>query len=183
MLENYNIVGCKSRKTPMLPGCSLPKVEGEMPGIPYQQLIRSLLFLARYTRPDISFVVARVSQHLRAYNEEDWQSANNVLRYVQGSKNLCITYPVGSHSGCYRYWDSDYPGDHTDRKSTSGFIFFHNDSPVSWMSQKQSIVACSSTEAEYVALWSAAREAVWLKQLASEIEIPIDLSIPIHIDN
>lgn len=67
------------------------------------------------------------------------------------------------------YSDSDWAGDKNDRKSTSGFIFMLNGGPVSWCSKKQPTVALSSTEAEYIALTLAAKEATWLRLLLTEL--------------
>ncbi|XP_033253947.1 secreted RxLR effector protein 161-like [Drosophila miranda] len=65
--------------------------------------------------------------------------------------------------------DADWANDKLDRKSYSGYVFFLAGSAFSWTSAKQSVVAMSSTEAEYVALSTAAREAVYLQGLLQEI--------------
>ena len=62
------------------------------------------------------------------------------------------------------YSDSDLAGDTDDRKSTTGVIFFLGSNLVSWISQKQKVVALSSCEAEYIAACEAANEAVWLRK-------------------
>ena len=67
------------------------------------------------------------------------------------------------------YSDSDWAGDHVDRKSTSGFAFMLNRGPISYASRKQAVIALSCTEAEYVALSLAAREATWLRPLLTEL--------------
>ena len=65
--------------------------------------------------------------------------------------------------------DSDFAGDCHDRKSTSGYIFFFSGMAVSWSSQKQSIVALSSCEANYIAATSATCQAIWMYRLISEL--------------
>lgn len=67
------------------------------------------------------------------------------------------------------YSDSDWAGDGGGRRSASGFIFMLNGGPVSWCSKRQSTVALSSTEAGYVALTLAAKEATWLRLLLTEL--------------
>ncbi len=67
------------------------------------------------------------------------------------------------------YSDADWGGDINDRKSTAGYIFKLNCGAVSWRNKKQTCVALSTAEAEYVALSAAAQEALWLKQLTSEL--------------
>ena len=63
------------------------------------------------------------------------------------------------------YSDADWAGDLGDRKSTSGYLYQISGGAVTWRSKKQSCVALSTAEAEYMALSSAAQEAVWLRQL------------------
>lgn len=69
------------------------------------------------------------------------------------------------------YSDSDLAGDKESRKSTSGFIFMLNCGPISWCSKRQATVALSSTEAEYIALTLAAKEATWLRLLLTELGV------------
>lgn len=69
------------------------------------------------------------------------------------------------------FTDSDYAGDLDIRKSTSGYIFTLCGGPVSWMSQRQKIVATSTIEAEYIAASDATKETIWLKHLLESIEI------------
>jgi hypothetical protein len=84
--------------------------------------------------------------------------------------------------------DSDYAGDECDRKSTSGILIQLYGFPVIWSSKKQSCVALSSSEAEYIAMCEAGRSAIWLFRLLKELELPCLtdktlLPIPIHEDN
>lgn len=65
--------------------------------------------------------------------------------------------------------DADWGGDTNDRKSTSGYLFQVNSAAISWQSKKQTCVALSTAEAEYVVLASAAQEAIWLRELSSEL--------------
>ena len=79
--------------------------------------------------------------------------------------------------------DADWGRDLDDRKSTSGYWFVISSSPVSWKSKKQSSVALSTAEAEYMALASSAQEAVWMRQLSSEIGIEYTKPVIIYEDN
>ena len=65
--------------------------------------------------------------------------------------------------------DADWAGDSNDRKSTSGYVFVINGGAISWKSRKQTCVALSTAEAEYVALASAAQETTWMRQLLSDL--------------
>ena len=81
------------------------------------------------------------------------------------------------------FTDADWGGDLDDRKSTSGYIFKLEGGPVSWCSKKQSCVALSTSEAEYIALTSAAQEGIWLQQLISELLRKKKDKILIYEDN
>ena len=83
----------------------------------------------------------------------------------------------------YRFSDSYYAGDRETLKSTSGFVSKICNGPISWWAQRQSIVTLSSTETEYVAATTAAREAVWLRQLLKDIERPCVSPTVLYIDN
>ena len=67
------------------------------------------------------------------------------------------------------YSDTDWAGDCTDYKSTSGYLFQIGGTVVTWKSKKQSCVALSTPEAEYMALSSASQEAIWMRELNSDL--------------
>ena len=67
--------------------------------------------------------------------------------------------------------DSDYAGDLDKRRSTSGYVFTLAGAPVCWRCTLQSTVALSTTEAEYMALTEAVKEALWLQGLLENLGI------------
>jgi hypothetical protein len=68
------------------------------------------------------------------------------------------------------YTDADFAGDIDDRRSTGGYVFVFAGGAVSWSSKKQTSVATSSTQAEYMAMTPAAKEALWFRRFFQEIE-------------
>ena len=88
------------------------------------------------------------------------------MRYLKGTSDLGLLYTDGGGLG---YSDSDWAGDLDDRKSTSGFMLMLCGAGISWRSKKQTSVALSTTEAEYIALSGAVQEAVWMRQFTSEL--------------
>lgn len=98
-------------------------------------------------------------------NEEHWNAVKYIFQYLVGTLNYGILYSHNGETGCSGYSDTDWGGD-----STSGYVFCIAGGPVSWQSCKQSCVALSTSEAEYIALTSAAQEAVWLQQLLAEVK-------------
>ncbi|KAG5873876.1 hypothetical protein JTB14_031409 [Gonioctena quinquepunctata] len=66
------------------------------------------------------------------------------------------------------YTDADFGGDLDTRKSRSGYIFLLNESPVTWASQRQQVVAVSITGAQYIALSVGVEDILWLRRLFEE---------------
>ena len=81
------------------------------------------------------------------------------------------------------FTDSDWAGDNTDQKSTSGYVFMLTKGPISWSSNKQSAIALSSTEAEYRGVVSAATQCLWLQGLLGECGFESEYSSTIYYDN
>jgi hypothetical protein len=105
------------------------------------------------------------------------------LRYIQGTINLGLHFKKKSGKcALVGYADSDWAGD-LDRKSTSGYLFKVYGASVCWVTKKQSTVALSSTEAEYVALASASSELIWLKNLLEDLNIKIEEPVLMFEDN
>ena len=101
---------------------------------------------------------------------EDFQAVKRILRYLQGTKEIGIQYSKGESTELKGYADSDWAGDKKSRKSTTGYIFLLGGAAISWSSKKQSSVALSSTEAEYMAACAAVQEAVYLRTLLSDLK-------------
>lgn len=138
--------------------------------IPYRQLIGSLMFLAVGTRPDISFAVSKLSQFLETPTTTHWSAAKRVLRYLQGTKSLGLTYGIKFDQGMAltAFSDADYASCIDTRKSISGVLLMLNGGPVIWSSRKQGVIATSTTDAEYIAAHDASKEVVWTRGLLRE---------------
>ena len=108
--------------------------------------------------------VAKFSSHPTI---QHWTGVKRIMRYLKGITNIGLLYSKQESCKCVGYSDSDWGGDLDDRKSTSGYFFQIGSGPVSWRSKKQSCVALSTAEAEYMALASAGQEAVWMRLLTS----------------
>ncbi|XP_075092123.1 retrovirus-related Pol polyprotein from transposon TNT 1-94 [Nicotiana tabacum] len=127
-----------------------PKMTDEiekMKAVPYASVVGSLMYAMLCTRPDIYFVVGMYLKRTRDY----------MLVYHSGD-----LAPIG-------YTDSDFQSDRDSRKSTSGYDFTLGGGAISWRSIKQSCVANSTMEAEYVDASEAAKEAVWLGNFLNEL--------------
>ncbi|XP_031277188.1 secreted RxLR effector protein 161-like [Pistacia vera] len=127
----------------------------------YRSLIGALQYLT-LTRPDLSFVVNKLSQFLKAPIVNHWQACKHVLRYVQGPLHHGLTFTKSDTLQLEGYADVDWASNISDRKSTSGYCIFLGSNLVQWSSKKQAVVVLSSARAEYRALAQASIEIAWL---------------------
>jgi hypothetical protein len=149
----------------------------------YRSIVGSLRYLV-HTRPDITFVVGYVSRFMEAPTSEHLAAVKHLLRYIAGTLNLGVTYQRGHGAlELLGYSDADHAGDINDRKSTTGMIFFLGQSPVSWQSLKQKVVAASSCEAEYIAASTTACQGIWLSRLLGELQNQKPRAPKLLVDN
>ena len=134
----------------------------------FKSIVGSLRYLAS-TRPDITYGVGIISWFMEKPYQSHLQAAKRILRYVNGTRNHGILYSYTDNFSLVGYTDSDWAGDIETRKSTSGNAFFLGSGLISWSSKKQHVVALSTAEAEYIALSSAACQAIWLRRILSEL--------------
>lgn len=135
------------------------------------------------SRPDVAAAVEILSRSVQRPTERDWKAVKRVMRYLASTIDMKLRLSPNGRIGLECYVDSDWAGDHTDRKSTSGFVFRLGGSLVAWSSRKQATVALSSTEAEYVAASHASRDLLWLRQLLIDMGEFVGEPITIYEDN
>ena len=116
----------------------------------YRQLVGSLMYLVN-TRPDICFAVSTLGQFMCEPRQMHWVATKLVLGYLRGTVGYDLRYTSSSDLTLVGYSDSDWAGSVEDQKSTSRCCFSLGFSMVSWFSRKQSAVALSTVEAEYIA--------------------------------
>jgi hypothetical protein len=175
MLENFNLINAKRVSTPMdsnmtysTSQCpSTPAQIAHMQRVPYTAACGSILWVARISRPDIMFATLQLTQFMQNPGEIHWEAAKRVITYLGGTKEYWLTFG-GGDSYVRGYTDSDY-ATQPHRHSIGGFAFLMGDGVFTWSAKKQLIVAFSSTEAEYVAVSEAGKEAVWLRHFLAEI--------------
>nr|GEX74328.1 ribonuclease H-like domain-containing protein [Tanacetum cinerariifolium] len=116
----------------------------------YRSMIGSLMYLTA-SRPYIMFVVCACARHQVTPKECHLHAVKRIFRYLKGHPKLGLCYPKESHFDLVAYLDSDYGGATQYRKSTTGGCQFLGRRLISWQCKKQTIVATSTTKAEYVA--------------------------------
>jgi hypothetical protein len=170
------MMDCKSMTTPMttnpklLCDTSSEIVDATL----YRQMIGSLMYLTN-TRPNICFVVNTLSQYMVEPRHVHLIATKHVMRYLKGTIEYGIKYDADCEFRLHGYSDSDWVGSVTDRKSTSGCCFSLGSGMISWFSRKQTSVALSTIEAEYMATCLACTEVVWLWKLLSGLfDIELD---------
>lgn len=189
ILSRFGMEDCKPVKTPMDPNSKLsmamspqnPEELKEMENCPYQNLIGSLMYLAVSTRPDIAYAVSALSQYNTSPGKEHWIAAKRVLRYLKGTMDFELIFKQ-SDEGLIGYADADWGANIDDRKSYTGYTFLYAGGPITWEARKQRTVALSTTEAEYMALSDATKEAIHLRRFLRETT-GTDETVKIHCDN
>lgn len=185
ILERFNFSECKPVSTPMLKGAEIStsgKVD-QAPKFPYRQAVGALMYLMLGTRPDLAYSVGFISRTLENPTQEDVVRVKRVFRYIAGTLDLGIVYRSNVDKGLLDvYSDADFGGCTTTGRSTSGVIVRYSGGAISWMSQRQAVVATSTTEAEIIAANEGAKEAIWLSRLFRGIIKLKDVPI-IQVDN
>jgi hypothetical protein len=156
----------------------------------YQQIVGSLMWSAMSARPDIVFAVGYLSRFSSNPSEQHLKAAKRTLAYLKGTIDKVLTLGQldnntgGNQHSLIGYCDADYAGDMETRRSTTGYCFKLLGSAVSWTSIRQSTVATSTCEAEYMALAEAAKEAIWLNRMLQELGfINKDKPTQLYCDN
>lgn len=182
LLKRFNMDECKSVATPLAENFDFSASNNQNSQNPlYQKLIGSLMYLAVLTRPDICFSVSFLSQFNNCHSDYHWQCAKRILRYLKGTKKLSMKFEK-KDSDLIGYVDADWGSNKKDRKSYTGYVFKLAGASISWRSCKQKTVALSSTEAEYMALSEATKEAIYLRNLLEDLLGKLDCVL-IYNDN
>ncbi|GJP81073.1 hypothetical protein CLOP_g11253 [Closterium sp. NIES-67] len=169
----------------------------------FQSMVRSLLYAAVHTRPDISFAVGQLARVVQNPTQDQCGAAERVVRYLKSYPTVGVQYSAsaqlrqkgvevlkekGEQLGegkvflsCFA--DATWASEHEDSSSVGGYICMVGGGPVSWRSKKQSETALSSVESEYMAMFHAAKEIIWLRRLLKEIGHEQTCATPLFSDS
>ena len=153
----------------------------QMEGIPYTSAVGSLMYAQTCTKPDISFAVGRLGRYQSNPRMDYWKVAKKVMRYLQGTKDFMLTFRRSDSLGITGYLDSDFAGFINSRKSTFCYLFMLAGGAISWKSAKQTIIASSIMEVEFVACFKATVHGLWLRNFISRLGIVDYVSKPLRI--
>jgi hypothetical protein len=149
----------------------------------YQNMVSSLMYATISSRPDIAFTLQTVSQFSLNPGPVHLTAVKRIFRYLRGTVNLGIKYNSDRHSVIELFSDADWGNSPDDRRSITGYLSMLAGGVVTWSSKKQPTTALSSMEAEYMALASAVREALWLRSMLTELGSLSPLPTHISVDN
>jgi hypothetical protein len=163
---------CKPVCTPMVTGCNLSSHD-DSPSVnqpEYRSMIGSFLYLTG-TRPDIMHAVGIVGRFQANPKGNSSQQSREYSSIYKELKILVYGIPKMQIFSLHAYTDADWAGNVDDRKSTSGGAFYLGPRLVSWFSKKQSSIALSTAEAEYVVVASCCTQLLWMMQTLQDIQI------------
>ncbi|GKB50469.1 putative ribonuclease H-like domain-containing protein, partial [Tanacetum coccineum] len=183
ILNKFDFRTIKPASTPIEAHKSLGKdEEGEDVDVHlYRSMIGCLMYLTA-SRPDIMFAVCLCARFQVTPKVSHMHAVKRIFRYLKHQPKLGLWYPKDSPFHLEAFSDSDYAGDNHDRRSTSGGCQYLGRRLVSWQCKKQTIVAISSTEAEYVAAASCCAQVLWMQNQLLDYGFNF-MNTEIHIDN
>ncbi|GJS98456.1 putative ribonuclease H-like domain-containing protein [Tanacetum coccineum] len=146
-----------------------------------KSMIGSLMYLTA-SRPDIMYAVCVCSRFQVTPKTSHLNAVKRIFKYLKGKPHLGLWYPRESPFDLEAFSDSDYGGSNLDRKSTTGGCQFLGQRLISWQCKKQTIVATSTTEAEYVAAANCCGQVLWVQNQLLDYGFNF-MNTKIHIDN
>jgi hypothetical protein len=188
IIRHYNLEDTRPISAPMDPNICLTSAQlpsstediTTMRTIPYHEAIGSLMYASLGTCPDITFAVQTISRFTTNPGLPHWEAIKQIFRYLKATRHLWLCY--GGKNKLEGYADADR-NMAEDQRAISGYTFIINGGAVSWSAKRQETVTLSTTKSEYIAITYAAKEALWIHSLISQIfDIPA-LSIPLFSDN
>ncbi|GKA98665.1 putative ribonuclease H-like domain-containing protein [Tanacetum coccineum] len=184
ILKKFDFVTVKAASTPIETNNALNKDEEAVDSgcsTLYRSMIGSLMYLTS-SRPDIMFVVCAYARFQVTPKVSHLHVMKRIFRYLNGHPKLGLWYPWDSPFNLEAFFDSDYARASLDTKSTTGGSQFFGKRLISWQCKKQTIVANSTTEADYVAAANCFGQVLWIQNQMLDYGFNF-MNTKIHIDN
>ena len=181
ILENFNCSNVVPVRTPFYPSRSLKKNNGpSVSQVEYAKIIGTIMFLMNYTRCDIAYVVSRLSRYTHNPNDKHWNALYRLLSYLKGTANWILHFSkfLAVLEG---FCDANWVTDNNEVSSTSGYVFTLGRGTISWKASKQTCIARSTMESEFIALELASQEAEWLRNLLANMPLWGISSVPVSL--
>lgn len=173
VLERFHMLDSLPVTAPLIVGHKLmePDDSDEQIECPYREAIGSLLFLAANTRPDILHATTLLAKFCSKPNRRHWEAVLRVMRYIRGSHDKGLLFERTATLAIEAFTDADWASDASTRKSITGTMIKMAGGPIIFRSNQQTLVALSTTEAEFVAGAESVRDLTWLRSLLKELQI------------
>ncbi|GJW69014.1 putative ribonuclease H-like domain-containing protein [Tanacetum coccineum] len=183
ILKKFGFTDVKTASTPMETHKPLLKdADGEdVDEHLYSSMIGSLMYLTSL-RPNIMFAVCTCARYQVNPKVLHLYAVKKIFRYLKGQPKLGLWYLKDSPFDLVAYTDSDYARASLDRKSTIGGCQFLGCRLISWQCKKQTVVANSITEAEYIAASNCCGQVLWIQNQLLDYGYNF-MQTKIHIDN
>ncbi|MCO6516483.1 MAG: hypothetical protein J6586_08315, partial [Snodgrassella sp.] len=162
---------------------STPVEVARMSKVPYASAVGSIMYAVKCTRPDVAFAQNITSQFQQNLGEKHWVDVKHILKYLINIKDMFLVYggDPAAELCVTGFCDASFQSNKDDSKSQTGYVFVINGGAVDWKSKKQSTIAMSATEAEYIAASEAAMEAVWIRKFVSGLGVMPSIELPINM--
>ena len=179
IVRSMHLEGAKNVSTPITVGSKLDKTQcpttaeaiSDMAGVPYREGVGMCMYLAITSRPDISYAVHRLAKYMSNLGRAHWEALKRLVQYLLGTRELWLVYGR-DRSGLAGFTDADWGTSDDTRHSVCGYVYTFDGGAISWSAKQQMVVALSSTEAEYIGITHATKEAIWLRALLSDLVHP-----------
>jgi len=183
LLEKFGMLNSTKLRVPMAVGTRLtPSLDAPAVDLTlYRSMIGSLLYLTA-SRPDIMFSVCCCARFQANPREPHLTAVKNIFRYLKGTVSLGLWYPAKIGFFIQAFSDSDLGGCTLDRKSTTGGCQLLDGKLVSWQSKKQTCVAISTAEAEYISAAACTSQIIWIQSQLRDYAINMK-KIPLYCDS
>lgn len=157
------------------------KVEDPAAITQYKSLLGSLMYIANYTRPDLSFAVSYLARFVNDITTDKFARLVDVIKYLRGTASFGLALG-GEKANMHAYCDSDWANCTLTRKSITGYVIKCGQGSIAWKSAKQATVSRSTTEAEYIAAGEAAKEIQYFHQISPHLNYKPN-QVPVGCDN
>jgi len=149
----------------------------------YQSCIGALLYIARFTRPDLLSTISILGRYAAQPKVKHLEYLGGALGYLHHTQDLRLTLKRTKNRDITAYSDADYGSDRVTRRSMSGYVVRMGENAISWKCKKQSLVATSTMESELVALAETTKEILWTKHILEELKVENETVPLVYCDN
>jgi hypothetical protein len=154
-------------------------------GSQFRSFVMKLQYVATWVRFDISFTCSQLAGHVHNPGPPHWAALHHLMEYLENYPSFKLEYKQGPRTGkeLSAYADADWATDVETRKSISGQVTLFNGAPIMWKSKRQTSIALSSAEAEYMAVSDISKDIIHMRSLLRSMGFAQLEATTVHEDN